>query len=73
MLKSFEVVLGLLIAMVALVAIARRINIPYPILLVLGGLVIGLFPVSLESNLNPIWSSSCFCRRFCNWPGSIPR
>lgn len=35
-------VLGLLVALVALVTIARRIDVPYPILLVIGGLVIGL-------------------------------
>ena len=55
MLEQFEIVLGLLIAMVALVAIARRIKIPYPILLVVGGLVIGFIPglptVALEPDL----------------------
>lgn len=53
MLEQFEIVLGLLIAMVALVAIARRIKIPYPILLVLGGLVIGFIPALPNIALAP--------------------
>ena len=39
-----ELVLGLLIAVAALVTIARRLDIAYPIFLVIGGLVLGLAP-----------------------------
>jgi CPA1 family monovalent cation:H+ antiporter len=37
-------VLGLLIAVAALVTVARRLGIAYPIFLVIGGLVLGLVP-----------------------------
>jgi monovalent cation/hydrogen antiporter len=39
-----ELVLGLLIAVAALVTISRRLGIAYPILLVVGGLVLGFVP-----------------------------
>lgn len=39
-----ELVLGLLIAVAALVTIARGLGIAYPILLVIGGLLVGLVP-----------------------------
>ena len=39
-----ELVLGLLIAVAALVTIARHLEIAYPIFLVIGGLVLGLIP-----------------------------
>jgi Na+/H+ antiporter len=41
---SLEVVLGLLVAVTVLALLARRAHIPYPILLVLGGLVLGVIP-----------------------------
>jgi len=41
---SAELVLGLLIAVAALVTIARRIGVAYPIFLVIGGLALGLVP-----------------------------
>ncbi len=39
-----ELVLGLLIAVAALVTVARGLGIAYPILLVIGGLILGLVP-----------------------------
>ena len=39
-----ELILGLLIAVAALVTIARRLGVAYPIFLVIGGLVLGLLP-----------------------------
>ena len=39
-----EVFVGLLIAAIPLVGLARRWQIPYPILLVVGGLVLGFVP-----------------------------
>ncbi|MCU0495239.1 MAG: Na+/H+ antiporter [Chloroflexaceae bacterium] len=55
MLHEIEIVLWLLAAMVVLVAAARRAKIPYPLLLVIGGLLIslvpGLPPVELEPEI----------------------
>lgn len=42
--QSVELVLGLLVLVTVLVTIARRLTIPYPILLVVGGLVLGFVP-----------------------------
>src|SRR5688572_7507013 len=41
---ELEVVLGLMLAVAALATVARRLSISYPILLVLGGLVLGFVP-----------------------------
>ncbi len=48
-----QIVLGLLVAVGALVTIARRIEIPYPILLVVGGLILGLVPGLPSIELKP--------------------
>jgi CPA1 family monovalent cation:H+ antiporter len=52
---AVELILGLLVAVAALVTLARRIQVPYPILLVIGGtglsLVPGLPHVELEPDL----------------------
>lgn len=42
--NEIEVILGLLVAMTALLGLANRLQIPYPILLVVGGLAIGFIP-----------------------------
>jgi len=47
------VALGLLLAVATMLAIAPTLRIPYPILLVLGGLVIGLIPGIPEFELDP--------------------
>src|SRR5437667_6564090 len=53
--QSAHLVLALLIAVAALVTIARGIGIAYPIFLVIGGLLLGLVPgiprVEIEPNL----------------------
>ena len=41
---EIEVILGLLVAVAVLATLASRIQVPYPILLVLGGLVLGFLP-----------------------------
>ena len=41
---SLEIVLGLLLAVTALALLARFAHIPYPILLVVGGLFLGFIP-----------------------------
>ena len=46
-------ILGLLLAMTALVGLARRLSLPAPIVLVLGGLVIGFIPGLPEVALDP--------------------
>lgn len=48
-----EVVLALLAATAALATLARRLNMPYPILLVLGGLVVGFLPRLPQITLAP--------------------
>lgn len=47
------VLLGLLVAVAALSVIAQFVRIPYPILMVLGGLGLGLIPGAPEVSLNP--------------------
>jgi CPA1 family monovalent cation:H+ antiporter len=47
------VALGLITAVAALLAIAPMLRIPYPILLVLGGLVLGIVPGMPEIELDP--------------------
>src|SRR5881628_830568 len=50
-----EFLLGLLAALALLVLVARQLNLPYPILLVVGGLALGFLPgvprVELAPNL----------------------
>ncbi len=46
-------ILGLLVAMVILAIIAPRLRIPYPILLVLGGLLVGFVPGLPRFTSNP--------------------
>ncbi len=41
---EIEVILGLLLAVAALATLASKIKVPYPILLVLGGLILGFVP-----------------------------
>jgi monovalent cation/hydrogen antiporter len=48
-----ELILGLMIAIAALSTVARLINVPYPILLVLGGLALGLIPGLPDVELEP--------------------
>ena len=48
-----ELVLGLLIAVAALVTIARRLDVAYPIFLVIGGLVLGLVPGVPRIEMDP--------------------
>ncbi|MDR3459816.1 MAG: Na+/H+ antiporter [Verrucomicrobiae bacterium] len=48
-----EIFVGLMLAVVALALVARRLQIPYPILFVIGGLVLGLIPGLPELRLDP--------------------
>jgi monovalent cation/hydrogen antiporter len=52
--EHFElVVFGLLVAVAALAVVARLVRVPYPILLVIGGLVIGFVPGVPDIELDP--------------------
>ncbi len=51
--QSAQLVLALLIAVAALVTIARRLGIAYPIFLVIGGLLLGLVPGTPRVEIDP--------------------
>ena len=53
MIGAIELVLGLLFAIATLAVLARKLRIPYPIVFVLGGLVIGFIPHLQPLHLNP--------------------
>src|SRR6185503_16665977 len=48
-----QLVLALLIAVAALVTIARRLRIAYPIFLVIGGLILGMVPGTPKVDIDP--------------------
>src|SRR6266516_4916731 len=50
---GIELVLGLLLAVAAIASLARTLQVPYPILLVLGGLALGLVPGLPRVQLDP--------------------
>jgi Na+/H+ antiporter len=51
--KEIETVFGLLVVVTALAAIAGKVKIPYPILLVIVGAIIGFLPFLPDYDLNP--------------------
>src|SRR5258705_7440357 len=53
MMEIVELIFGLLAAVAALALLARRLKIPYPILMVLGGLLLGSIPSLPKLRLNP--------------------
>src|SRR5439155_21117810 len=48
-----EIFVGLLLAVAVLALLARRLHIPYPILFVIGGLLLGLIPKLPKVRLDP--------------------
>lgn len=50
---EIEIILGLLLVVAALAVVAQKLDVPYPILLVLGGLVLGFVPGLPEVELDP--------------------
>jgi len=52
-LHELEIIIMLLAVVLALTTLARRLLLPYPILLVLGGLILGLLPGIPTIQLNP--------------------
>ena len=55
-----EIILGLMVAAVPLALLARRLRIPYPVMLVLGGLAIGFMPGVPQVQLAPSLVFSLF-------------
>lgn len=53
MVAIVELILGSLVLVAALALVARRIQVPYPILLVVGGLLVALIPGIPRIHLNP--------------------
>lgn len=53
MMEAAEIFVGLLLAVAMLALLARKINIPYPILFVLGGLALSLIPKLPKVRLDP--------------------
>ena len=53
LLHRAELLVAMLLAMVTLTAVSRRLLVPYPIVLVLGGLVLGLLPGVPDLQLDP--------------------
>jgi len=53
MIGTIELVLGLLLAVAGLAVLARKLQIPYPILFVIGGLLLGFLPGHHTLHLNP--------------------
>ena len=53
LLHRAELLVAMLLAMVTLTALSRRLLVPYPIVLVLGGLVLGLLPGLPSIQLDP--------------------
>ncbi len=51
--SALQVVLGLLTAVAVLAMVARRFRLPYPIVLVLGGLALGFVPHAPRVRLDP--------------------
>src|SRR6476661_861728 len=51
--NDIELVLLLLVAVAALTPVARKLHVPYPILLVLAGLVLALIPIVPDIRLTP--------------------
>jgi NhaP-type Na+/H+ or K+/H+ antiporter len=51
--EQLGVVFGLFVLLVVIATLARRIKVPYPILLVVGGLLIGLLPGLPTVELDP--------------------
>src|SRR6266480_4392021 len=55
-----EIFVGLLLAVAVLALLARRLHIPYPILFVIGGLLLGLVPSLPRVRLDPELIFLCF-------------
>jgi Na+/H+ antiporter len=52
-LPQIEIIVGLLVAVAALATLANRVKVPYPILLVIGGSILGFMPGLPKVKLDP--------------------
>jgi CPA1 family monovalent cation:H+ antiporter len=52
-LETFELIVLLIVGVVALVWLANRVNVPYPMLLMVGGLLIAILPGTPTVELEP--------------------
>jgi len=68
-----ELLVAMLLAMVTLTAVSRRLLVPYPIVLVLGGLVLGLLPGLPSLQLDPGFVFLLFLPRSSGPPPTVPR
>jgi NhaP-type Na+/H+ or K+/H+ antiporter len=71
-----EIIVLLFATVAALAVIARKVALPYPIVLVISGLALSFIPRLPEVKLNPEIVSIFFCRRCsirqrCLLPGAI--
>ena len=66
---NVELLIGLLVATIPLVAVARRANISYPIVLVLGGLLLGFLPALPPIQLDPNLVLLIFLPPLLYWEG----
>jgi len=70
--EDFEIVLvALFVSVAGLNAIARWLSVPYPIALVLGGLVLGRFPASRRSSSSPNARGPAFDLDGVGGPGAV--
>src|SRR5213078_2898242 len=53
MMQTAEIFVGLLLAVAVLALLARKVSIPYPVLFVLGGSLLGLIPKLPKIRLDP--------------------
>ena len=71
--EQLGVVFGLFVLLVVIATLARRIKVPYPILLVVGGLLIGLLPGLPTVEPDPELVLLIFLPPLRTWPpASIP-
>ncbi|WP_085216819.1 cation:proton antiporter domain-containing protein [Methylomagnum ishizawai] len=75
MYPALELIIGLLIAVTALAVVARRVPLPFPVLLVLCGIALGSVPGGPRVELDPSLVFLCFlppllyqAAAFTSWP-----
>ncbi|MFC7693835.1 hypothetical protein ACFQY5_34200 [Paeniroseomonas aquatica] len=70
--ETFELLLTLLGACVALAVLARALDLPLAVTLVLGGMGIAFIPGLPSLVLDPSWCWRCSCRRCCRSAPTAP-
>ena len=69
---TFEAILLLLLGAVAVTALARRLNAPFPVFLALAGAGLALAPLDARSGWTPSWRWPCSSRPCCSTPPTTP-